>query len=81
MRSDLCPWCGGQPTIEDGQLWPCCQQAQDAEQACEALEQADRQDDDAAAAEALAYWPELAADLAAMRQNLTHTTAGARRAA
>ncbi len=94
MPSDLCPFCGAvERYVEAGHVWPCCQQSQDAEQAVDALEQADRADDDALVAAALAYWPDLAADLPVMRQPLSHvpqmvgtehanhTTAGVRRAA
>lgn len=92
--SDLCPWCHQHPdtNARDGGGASCCEQAQDAEAATEALEASDTPDERLVQA-AVVYWPDLAADLAVMRQpvshrrhivgteQMNHTTIGARRAA
>lgn len=91
-QNDLCPWCHQHPDINGVHGVACCEQAQDAEQACEALEASDAPDDRLVSA-AVTYWQDIAADLASMRHRMTyqalimgteqmsHTTNGARRAA
>ena len=73
LPSELCPWCGQHPDINaiDGGGAACCEQAQDAELATEALEASDTPDDRLASA-AVVYWPELAAGSAVMRQRMSY---------
>jgi hypothetical protein len=73
LQSELCPWCGQHPDINaiDGGGAACCEQAQDAEQACEVLEASDAADDRLVSA-AVTYWPDLVADRPTMRQRMTH---------
>lgn len=90
--SDPCPWCGDDPHCNAAHGVACCSRAQDAEEACEALD-ASEPPDEVLEAAALTYWPELAADLPVIRQRLSHqpqmlgtehlnhTTNGAQRAA
>lgn len=71
--SDLCPWCGQHPdaNARDGGGASCCEQAQDAEQACEVLAASDTPDERLVLA-AVTYWPELSPGSKVIRLRMTH---------
>ena len=69
--SDLCPWCHQHPDINGALGAACCGQAQDAEEACEALAASDTPDDRLVSA-AVTYWPDIAGDLPVMRLRMSH---------
>jgi hypothetical protein len=88
IPGDRCPWCDCKYRLDDdiderdhiegvgsinyGTPAFCCVMDQQAEEACEALAASDRANDEALAAAAVAYWPELSADLPVIRQRMTH---------